>query len=234
MIKLVTFQKRVPALTRPMFEDRWLTIHAPMAARFPGLRSYMLAYSIEPGEPPADGVAQLWFDSRPAAQESYASEIGRDGSRDASAYLARREHMLASEAWRLGRMPDGMRHKLLICAKRQQGQSRADFAAWWMGDGTAVVAGLAADAPARLSVDEAGLLLNSASSGQLGLIEGEGVHDGMLEQWFATETALHAAADRLEADPAWSALTAATERLERGLLFEHTIVPASSDIMRTA
>ena len=58
MIKLVTFQKRANSLTRSEFEHRWQTIHGPMAAQFPGLRGYMLGFSIEPDEPQADGIAQ--------------------------------------------------------------------------------------------------------------------------------------------------------------------------------
>jgi uncharacterized protein (TIGR02118 family) len=225
MIKLVTFQKRVPALTRSEFEQRWLTVHGPMAALFPGLRGYMLGFSLEDGEPPADGVAQLWFDSRLACQESYATEIGRSGSRDASAYLARREHLLASETWLTAPVPNAFRHKLLICAKRAEGQGRADFVAWWRAEGTEALREVAGAPWARLSVDEAGQLLNSRSDGPLGLAEGEGVHDGLLEQWWDSAEALRDGAARLTASPVWAALQRATSRTERGLLQEHVVVP---------
>jgi uncharacterized protein (TIGR02118 family) len=225
MIKLVTFQKRVPALSRPGFEQRWLTIHGPMAAQFPGLRAYMLSYSIEPGEPPADGVAQLWFDSRRACQDSYATQIGRDGSRDASAFLARREHLLASEVWRTVPAPPTWRHKLLICVKRRPEQARAEFVSWWLAGGADAAAAATGSAHTRLCVDEAGQLLNSATSGTLDLVAGEGVYDGMLEQWFASAPEMQDAAARLEAGAAWMALQGSTSRIERGLLHEHVVVP---------
>ena len=100
MIKLLTFLKRREPMTPAELKTRWLTIHAPIALEFPGLRGYMLSFPVvtEP-EPAADAVAQLWFDSREACQESYATDIGRNGSADANAYLSRRQHMLASEDW---------------------------------------------------------------------------------------------------------------------------------------
>src|SRR5262245_16230622 len=100
MIKLVTLLKRGPHLTREEFGKRWLGIHAPLAAQFSNLRGYILGLSVEDGEPRADGVAQLWFDDRSACQTSYASDIGRRGSADASAHLSRRQHLLVSEFWR--------------------------------------------------------------------------------------------------------------------------------------
>lgn len=190
MIKLVTFQKRAPSLSRPAFEDRWRTIHGPMAARFPGLRAYMLGFSIEPGEPPADGVAQLWFDNREACQASYASDIGRSGSADAIQYLARREHLLASERWVLrGGSLAQTPFKLLICGKRRTGMERAAFCEWW-GDFLPALAGQVGAVSARIAVDDAGLLLNSKTGGELTLIAGEAVHDGLLEYWFADRAAL--------------------------------------------
>lgn len=193
MIKLVTFQKRAPSLTRPEFEDRWRTIHGPIAARFPGLRGYMLGFSVEPGEPPADGVAQLWFDSREACQASYASEIGRNGSADAIRYLGRREHMLVSERWlhksgSLAATP----FKLLICGKRRASMERAAFCEWW-GEFLPALASQIGARSARICVDEAGELLNSKTGGELTLVHGEGVHDGLLEFWFADREALEEA-----------------------------------------
>jgi uncharacterized protein (TIGR02118 family) len=130
MIKLMTLQKRVASLTRPQFEERWKTIHGPIVAAFPDLRGYMLGFSLE-GEPAADGAAQLWFDSRETCQASYASDIGRNGSADASAWLARREHLPASEVWlaRAGAL-DRTPFKLLFCVKRADGAARRGFVEW--------------------------------------------------------------------------------------------------------
>lgn len=224
MIKLVTLQKRHPSLTRPEFEARWLTIHGPMAAAFPGLRGYMLGFSLDEGEPDADGVAQLWFDSREATQASYASEIGRRGSADASAYLARREHLLASEHWFATTGPlSETPFKLVLGVKRAPGLSRQDFAALLLGDDIGGVGAACGADQFRVSRDEAGLLLNSRTSGRLGLVEGEAVFDGLLELWFATRERADAGRARLR-ELAAERLAPVVSATEEFLLREHVVV----------
>jgi uncharacterized protein (TIGR02118 family) len=230
MIKLVTFQKRVASLTRPQFEERWRTIHGPMAAAFPGLRGYVLGFSLDEGEPPADGVAQLWFDSREACQASYASDIGRKGSADASAWLARREHLLASEIW-VRRRQSGTEtpFKLLLCVKRAAADDRAAFLSWLRHRATAEVlcSQIGAD-QARLSIDDAGLLLNSKVEGALRLVAGEAPYDALVELWFATRQAADAGRNRLRA---WKdgMLAPRISRSEDALLREHVVMAAPCD-----
>lgn len=224
VIKLVTFQKRVAVLTRPEFEERWRTIHGPIAARFPGLRGYMLGFSLDEGEPPADGIAQLWFDSRDACQASYASEIGRNGSADASAWLARREHLLASEHWlrRAGAI-SATPFKVVLCLKRAAGDARETFLAGLRQAATAALCERAGAVQARLSLDEAGLLLNSKVDGDLSLVAGEAPYDALVELWFATEAAARAGR---AAAAGWTdeAFGARLGRFEDALLSEHVVV----------
>jgi uncharacterized protein (TIGR02118 family) len=189
MIKLVTFLKRKPELTRPGFAERWLTVHAPMAAVFPGLRGYMLSFPVdpEPAEPSADGVAQLWFDSEEAAQQSYATDVGRSGSKDASGNLLRRQHLFASERWinapaSLSNLP----FKLLIAGKRRGGLDRAQFAAHWEAAAENAIGPQIEGMPLRVCVDRRGKMLNSGTSGDLDLVDGEPVHDGLIEIWGQT------------------------------------------------
>lgn len=224
MIKLVTLQKRHPSLTRPEFEERWLTIHGPMAAAFPGLRGYMLGFSLDDGEPDADGVAQLWFDSREAAQASYASEIGRRGSADASAYLARRQHLLAREHWFTTTGPiSATPFKLVLGLKRASDLSREDFVARLANDGIRDFGAACGAAQFRMSVDEAGLMLNSRASGPLELVEGEAVFDGLLELWFTTREAADAGRAQLR-ELAAERLAPMVSGTEEFLLREHVVV----------
>lgn len=203
MIKLVTFLKRRPELTRDQFADRWLTVHAPLAAVFPGLRGYMLSFPIAPpdAEPSADGIAQLWFDSEEAAQASYGSDVGRAGSRDASGNLSRRQHLFASERWivpaaTLAEHP----FKLLLAGKRLDGVSRDAFVTVW--EAAAVeLADAVAGAPVRVCVDRRGKMLNSGTSGTLDLVDGEPVHDGLIEIWARSQgeiTGLEQRTDELQ------------------------------------
>lgn len=224
MIKLVTFLKRADSLTRPQFEQRWLTVHAPLATVFPGLRGYMLGFSLESGEPAADGVAQLWFDSREAAQASYASDIGRRGSADASAYLKRREHLLASEIWLSRARPlSATPFKLLIGVKRAEGQSRVDFTTWLNGDALSGLGTICRADQARVSLDEAGLLLNSKTAGTLDLATGEAVFDGLIELWFSKKTEAEVGQAQFR-EWAPAALVPHISRMEEALLQEHVVV----------
>ena len=230
MIKLVTFQKRVASLTRPQFEERWRTIHGPMAAAFPGLRRYVLGFSLDDGEPPADGVAQLWFDSREACQASYASDIGRKGSADASAWLARREHLLASEIWvRRRQLGTEAPVKLLLGLKRAAADERASFLSWLSHVATPeVLCGQIGADQARLSIDDAGLLLNSKAEGALRLVAGEAPYDTLVELWFATRQAADAGRNRLRA---WKdgMLAPRISGSEDALLREHVVMAAPAD-----
>lgn len=193
MMKLLTFLKRREPLTRDGFKQRWMGVHAPMALRFPGLRGYMLSFSVDAREPLADGVAQLWFDSRQAVQDSYASDIGREGSGDANAHLTRREQMLASETW--VRSEAGLRHlpfKYLLGVKRAAGVSRADFVAWWSDGFAQAVAARVGSGNVRICYDEAGQLLSSGTEGVLALRPGEAPFDGLCEVWFPDRDGLTA------------------------------------------
>lgn len=222
MIKLVTFQKRVPSLTRPGFEERWRTVHGPIAATFPGLRGYLLGFSLDEGEPPADGIAQLWFDSREACQASYASDIGRNGSADASKWLARREHLLATEEW-LDRDDGAAPLKLVLCLKRPPDAPRAAFLDR-LRTAAQGLAGRTGAGRARLSLDEAGLLLNSQTEGALELRSGEAPYDALVELWFADRQTAEQGRSRLRG---WMdvALQGRISRWEDALLSEHVVVP---------
>ncbi len=205
VIKLVTFLKRREGLTRPQFEERWLTIHAPMAAVFPGLRGYMLSFPVWPPheEPSADGVAQLWFDSEEATQESYATDIGRQGSKDAASNLSRRQHLFASEEWieptaSLADHP----WKLLVACKRLPPLDRAAFVEAWRDATRQVARDLFPGLPSRTCVDRRGKILNSSPDGSLGLIDAEPVHDGMFEVWAQSEASVIELASRIAALPA--------------------------------
>lgn len=188
MIKLVTLLKRRPPLDRPAFETRWLTVHAPMAAVFPGLRGYMLGFPVDPqsAEPSADGVAQLWFDTEEAAQASYATDIGRSGSKDASGNLTRREHLFVSEQWiRPAGFLAGLPFKLLVAGKRRAGVARETFAADWEQSARELAA-IFPDHGVRACVDRRGKMLSSASEGPLTLRDAEPPHDGLIEIWCRT------------------------------------------------
>lgn len=231
MIKLVTLLKRRAGMTRAEFERRWLEVHAPIAAEFPGLRGYVLSFSILDGEPDADGVAQLWFDDRRSAQSSYASDIGRNGSDDARQYLARRDHLLVSERWIAGPTTLGQSaYRLMIGLKRAEGQARMAFIERLLeAQVCEALCGLLGSPTVRLCVDEAGQQLSSGVTGALDLFESEAVFDALLEAWFESADDLQRAADRAmpQLD---NALPGAIGKSELFLLKENVIVAPPSSV----
>ncbi len=74
-----------------------------------------------------------------------------------------------------------------------------------------------------MSLDEAGLMLNSKTTGPLELVEGEAVFDGLLEFWFATRDAAENGRVRLRglAEERLAPIVSATEDF---LLREHVVV----------
>ncbi|MFN0263172.1 EthD family reductase [Tepidamorphus sp. 3E244] len=225
MIKLVTVLKRRSDMTRREFEHRWLHVHAPIAAVFPNLRGYVLSFSIEDGEPQADGVAQLWFDDREAVQTSYASQIGREGSNDAREYLARRDHLMVSEEW-AGPADDsaGFAYKMMLGLKRPDGRSRAQFVADMQAlDHDTLQQGFATPT-VRVCVDEQGKQLNSGVDGALDLFEAEAVFDALVEAWYPDAQAMRSAAGAFEQSQANAALAGLSSARETFLLHENVVV----------
>jgi uncharacterized protein (TIGR02118 family) len=195
MIKLLTFLSGKPPMTPAELKERWLNVHAPMALKFPGLRGYMLSFPVDSDTgSTADAIAQLWFDSREAAQESYSTDIGRSGSADANAFLARRAQMLASEEWMANnRSLKELPFKYLLAAKRNEGMTRADFVRWWRGEFARALVPLSTAGQMRVCVDEKGQLLASGVSGTLALRAGEALFDGLVEIWFDSSEGARAA-----------------------------------------
>lgn len=221
MIKLVTFLKGNALLERSAFFTRWHTVHAPMAAIFPGLRGYVLSREVSE-DATADAFAELWFDDRQAVQDAYSSDVGRSGSSDANKYTSRRRQALLDETWLTGPGGAGDGFKQMVAVKRRDGMSRADFLAWWQGPVAAQAIAMAGGRRLRLCSDGAGVVLNSNPDSDSGLLPGEGEADGLIEVWANPGediTALDGIGDALMA-----AVTPGALRAERLRLQEHRIV----------
>ena len=84
MIKRVGFGWRRDGMSSAEFEEHYRSVHAPIAARIPGLRGYTLNFVDDwAGDPPGgwDAFAELWFDdveSMEAGFAALADEISAD------------------------------------------------------------------------------------------------------------------------------------------------------------
>ena len=80
MVKVLYILYKRQDMATSSFQDYWRNVHGPLAARIPGLRRYVEnhPYPDPHGDPlPADGVAELEFDSIEAMQAALATPEGQ-------------------------------------------------------------------------------------------------------------------------------------------------------------
>lgn len=78
MIKIVTYVRRNPNLTREEFTDYWKNVHAPLCKSImPGLRKYVGSFPTGDksggADPDYDGVVDLYFDDVTSMRASLTS-----------------------------------------------------------------------------------------------------------------------------------------------------------------
>jgi uncharacterized protein (TIGR02118 family) len=76
MIKMVAMVKKKEGMETGEFVRYWIEVHAPLEAKWPGLKRYVISPAIGApggGEPEYDGVAELWFEDEQAMNEALAS-----------------------------------------------------------------------------------------------------------------------------------------------------------------
>ena len=89
MIKTIIVAHRKAGITRAEFNDHWVNIHGPLAAKLiPGVRRYVQNHLVEvPGmEFQGDGVVEMWYDDIAAWRKSLAAvqgskELGQDAAK---------------------------------------------------------------------------------------------------------------------------------------------------------
>ena len=88
MYKVIALLRRKPGVTHDEFADYWKQVHAPLvSSTLPGLRKYVLniAEAGRDGEPPAyDGMVELHFDDRAAAERALSDPAWLGDTRRAS------------------------------------------------------------------------------------------------------------------------------------------------------
>src|SRR5215468_4788605 len=70
MVKMIAILKRKPGMSVEDFQQYWLTTHASIVTRMPGIRRYVQSHTLlsgyRKGEPAYDGIAEVWFDNTDA------------------------------------------------------------------------------------------------------------------------------------------------------------------------
>ncbi len=83
MVKVMALLKRKNGITLEEFSRYWRETHAPLALKtLPGLRRYVQnhALRLSKGEPPFDGVAEIWLDDMQSWRDMVAF-MGTEGGR---------------------------------------------------------------------------------------------------------------------------------------------------------
>jgi len=102
MFKVMILLKRRDDMSPAQFADWWLGAHAPMARALAGLRAARFNVIAGDGNGAADGIAELWFDSRDAFDAAYATEHGKAVAADSMAHVSKRERLVVDEHVVLG------------------------------------------------------------------------------------------------------------------------------------
>ncbi len=90
MLKIVFLISRRPGMDGEEFHRYWRETHAPIAAKLPLLRKYVLNHfaAAPDGTPPVyDGFAELWWDDAEAMEQSMASAEGQAAVADGDNFL---------------------------------------------------------------------------------------------------------------------------------------------------
>ncbi|MEM8875836.1 MAG: EthD family reductase [Planctomycetota bacterium] len=101
MIKCVALLKRAPGISVEDFRHRWVYEHTKLSGILPDCREYRINFvdtfeGIEPdenGEPPYDGTAELWWNSRAEMEASFATHTAKVAGDDADSFCSVRVHL---------------------------------------------------------------------------------------------------------------------------------------------
>lgn len=104
MYKRLGLVQRKKTLSRAQFEAHWLTTHANLCKKLPGMRRYSVNL-IEPGRFahfPYDGFSELWFDSEAALNAALESPEGRTLLADLPNFVEKIDPLVVEEHPMLG------------------------------------------------------------------------------------------------------------------------------------
>jgi uncharacterized protein (TIGR02118 family) len=200
MVKVLTFIKRKPGMTVEDFQQYWLTRHPVVVTRLPGVRRYVqshaLASSYRKGEPPWDGIAEVWADDTDALRAMTRSAANADVQADEAQFIDRstmgilvtEDHLLVEGA----PGPDAV--KAIEFLNRRPGASVDDFQRHWRERHGAILATIPGLRRCVLSATRCAAYAAGRAP----------TYDGASLMWFESPEALRAAAG----SPAYAATVA--------------------------
>jgi uncharacterized protein (TIGR02118 family) len=100
VIKRMGFVKCKDGMTREACHDYWLNVHAPIVARTPGIRRYIVSTTTTEGldyAPAYDGLVEIWFDDLASLQAAEATPEWQAVRDDARQFIGSVDTLFASE-----------------------------------------------------------------------------------------------------------------------------------------
>lgn len=105
MIKFVVVLHRRPDVTPERFRRYFAETHGRLAAKLPGLQKYVQNFPVadDTRRPQWDAVVELYFSTRTAMEEAWASEEGRKATADLEVFVD-----LTRSSWAMVDVVDGL------------------------------------------------------------------------------------------------------------------------------
>ncbi len=114
MVNAIFMVSRLPGMNHQNFFRHWSEVHAPLAAKVPGLRRYIQNHvdldSVKDGRQTHDGWSELWFDDFASFQRAVASPEWRTMEEDGRTLFAPEkgivigpEYIQRDESWKAPR-----------------------------------------------------------------------------------------------------------------------------------
>jgi uncharacterized protein (TIGR02118 family) len=111
MVNAIFMVNKLPGLDHRDFYDHWLNVHAPIAAKLPGLLRYIQNHGLldnyKAGTATHDGWSELWFDDYASFQKAVASPEWQAMESDGATLFHRnkgvvigREYVQKDESWK--------------------------------------------------------------------------------------------------------------------------------------
>jgi uncharacterized protein (TIGR02118 family) len=182
MLKIVTLMKRRAGLSVDDFQNHLQTKYAPMAAKGPGLRRYVLSLALAQGyakgELLFDAIGEMWFDSAAAFDSHMRSPQFAAARGDEATFVDRSRTVVMPVDLHVikdGVIPDNAA-KNIEFVNRRPGMALEAFRAYWRN----VHGPLAAEIPVLHRYEQNHLAMSEYDKKEPPL------YDGLAITWFAS------------------------------------------------
>jgi len=195
----ITLMRRKVGLARDAFNRHWLGSHAPIAARLPGLRSYVQNHILSIAPPfgmaavpsrdnwlaTLDGIARLSFDSEEEMQTAFGSPVMLEIADDTPLYVSSIQAFGALENVVIGPLARGGACKIVSLHTRNPSLDEAEFQEAWRARYAGLVRELSECAGYVQS-----RIVNRSQAGGLAASYDELPFDGVDEIYFPSEDSI--------------------------------------------